>query len=89
MLPNFQVNLQKYAELLVRVGLNLQPKQRLLIYAPLASASLVHQVAAIAYQNGAPLMLAREFVLLGACPERRTMNTPLSCMSAKITFQLS
>ena len=56
MLPNFEVNLQKYAELLVRVGLNLQPKQRLLIYAPLASAPLVHQVAAEAYRNGAPLV---------------------------------
>ncbi len=56
MLPNFEVNLQKYAELLVRVGLNLQPKQRLLIYAPLDGAPLVRQVAAVAYQNGAPLV---------------------------------
>ena len=56
MLPNFEVNLQKYADLLVRVGLNLQPKQRLLIYAPLPSAPLVHQVAACAYQNGARLV---------------------------------
>jgi aminopeptidase len=56
MLPNFEVNLQKYADLLVKVGLNLQPKQRLLIYAPLAGAPLVHQVAACAYQNGARLV---------------------------------
>ncbi|HTP09902.1 MAG TPA: aminopeptidase [Anaerolineae bacterium] len=58
MLPNFEINLQKYAELLVRVGLNLQPHQRLLIYAPWASAPLVHQVAARAYQIGAPLVEA-------------------------------
>jgi aminopeptidase len=56
MLPNFEVNLQKYADLLVRVGLNLQPLQRLLIYAPLASAPLVQQVAACAYRNGARLV---------------------------------
>ena len=56
MLPNFEVNLQKYADLLVRVGLNLQPKQRLLIYAPLPSAPLVHQVAVCAYQIGARLV---------------------------------
>ncbi len=56
MLPNFEVNLQKYADLLVRVGLNLQPKQRLLIYAPLPGAPLVHQVAACAYQAGARLV---------------------------------
>ena len=45
MLPNFAANLQKYAELIVRVGLNLQPNQRLLIYAPLPGALLVHQTA--------------------------------------------
>ena len=56
MLPNFEANLQKYAELIVKVGLNLQPKQRLLIYAPLPSGLLVHQVAACAYQNGARLV---------------------------------
>ena len=56
MLPNFEASLQKYAELMIKVGLNLQPKQRLLIYAPLSSAPLVHQVAACAYQNGARLV---------------------------------
>jgi aminopeptidase len=56
MLPDFEVNLQKYAELIIKVGLNLQPKQRLLIYAPLPSAPLVHQVAACAYQSGASLV---------------------------------
>jgi aminopeptidase len=55
-LPDFEVNLLKYAELLVRVGLNLQPKQRLLIYAPLPAAPLVHAVAACAYRAGARLV---------------------------------
>lgn len=56
MLPNFEANLQKYAELIVKIGLNLQPKQRLLIYAPLSSAPLVNRVAVCAYQIGARLV---------------------------------
>ncbi len=56
MLPNFEANLRKYAELIVKVGLNLQPAQRLLVVAPLPSAPLVRQVAACAYQHGARLV---------------------------------
>ena len=56
MLPNFETRLHQYAEVIVKVGLNLQPRQRLLIYAPLPGAPLVHQVAACAYQNGARLV---------------------------------
>jgi len=56
MLPNFEANLQTYAELIVKVGLNLQPNQRLLVIAPLPSAPLVRQAAMCAYQNGARLV---------------------------------
>ena len=35
MTSHFEHNLEKYAEILVKVGLNIQPKQRLLIGAPL------------------------------------------------------
>ena len=56
MLPNFETNLKKYAELLVKIGVNLQPRQRLLIYAPLPSAPLVEQLVISAYQNGARLV---------------------------------
>jgi aminopeptidase len=56
MLPNFEVNLQKYAELIVKVGLNLQPGQRLLVVAPLPAAPLVHHVATCAYRQGARLV---------------------------------
>jgi aminopeptidase len=56
MLPNFEANLQKYAELIVKVGLNLQANQRLLIVAPLPAAPLARQVATDAYQNGARLV---------------------------------
>lgn len=52
-----------YGELAVRVGLNLQPGQRLLIIGPLASggasleaAPLVRELAASAYRAGAPLV---------------------------------
>ena len=56
MLSNFEANLQKYAELLVKVGLNLRSGQRLLIVAPLHSAPLVHHIATCAYQQGARLV---------------------------------
>ena len=57
--------LQAYGELAVRVGLNLQPGQRLIIIGPLASggaspeaAPLVREIAASAYRAGAPLVEA-------------------------------
>src|SRR5215212_3785541 len=55
--------LQAYAELTVRVGLNLQPHQRLLIIGPLANggasleaAPLVRRITAAAYAAGARLV---------------------------------
>jgi len=49
--------LQKYAELTVRVGLNLQPGQRLLIMkAPIQAAPLVREITTSAYQAGARLV---------------------------------
>jgi aminopeptidase len=50
---DFEQNLEKYAELAVRIGLNVQPGQRVLIRAPVPTAALVRQVAAQAYQAGA------------------------------------
>jgi aminopeptidase len=52
-------SLEKYAELIVKVGLNLRPGQRLLIGNPstrgaqLHTAPLVRQIAAAAYKSGA------------------------------------
>jgi len=49
--------LLKYAELTVRVGLNLKPGQRLVVIrAPIEAAPLVRQIAASAYQAGARLV---------------------------------
>jgi aminopeptidase len=57
--------LRAYGELAVRVGLNLQPGQRLLIIGPavtggasLESAPLVREITASAYRAGAPLVEA-------------------------------
>lgn len=52
----FEHELDPYAELLVTVGLNLQPGQRLLIRAPIEAAPLVRRVAACAYDLGARLV---------------------------------
>ena len=60
---DFDRTLQTYAELTVKIGLNLQRDQRLLIIGPLANggvaleaAPLVRQVAAAAYAAGARLV---------------------------------
>jgi aminopeptidase len=57
------MNLSMYADLAVRVGLNLQPGQRLIVIGPLASggvsleaAPFVREIAASAYRAGAPLV---------------------------------
>ena len=50
----FEEKLEKYAELIVHVGLNIQPGQRLVIRrAPHEAAPLVHLIAASAYKAGA------------------------------------
>jgi aminopeptidase len=54
---SFQNALKAYAELTVKVGLNLQPGQRLLIMkAPLEAAPLVREIAVSAYKAGARLV---------------------------------
>jgi len=53
----FEQKLQNYAELAIRVGLNLQPGQRLMIRrAPIDCAPLVRALAAGAYKAGARLV---------------------------------
>jgi aminopeptidase len=53
---NHEEYLHKYAELVIRIGLNLQPGQRLIVFAPLEAAPLVRQVTAVAYQAGCRLV---------------------------------
>ena len=53
----FEENLKKYADLIVHVGVNLQPGQRLTIRrAPHEAAPLVNLIAASAYKAGARLV---------------------------------
>lgn len=56
MTPEFDRALGRYAELIVKVGLNLQPGQRLLVRAPIEAAPLARAVAAHAYDSGARLV---------------------------------
>ncbi len=57
MRPDFQQTLEKYAELTIKVGINLQPGQRLWIRAvSLEAAPLVREVVAKAYQHGSKLV---------------------------------
>jgi aminopeptidase len=54
--PDFEPTLQKYAELTIKVGLNLQPGQRLVIVADLEAAPLIRLVTTYAYQAGCRLV---------------------------------
>lgn len=53
MTPDFHALLTRYAELLVRVGVNLQSGGKLLLRAPLEAAKLAREVAAAAWRAGA------------------------------------
>ena len=55
-MKNLDQLLEKYADVVVKVGLNLQPGQRLIIAAEMNTAPLVRAITAKAYQNGAPLV---------------------------------
>jgi len=49
----FETNLEKYAELAVRIGLNIQPGQTLWINAPIHQPQLVRFISSKAYEAGA------------------------------------
>ena len=80
--------LRAYAHLAVRIGLNLQPKQRLLIVGPMANggasleaAPLVRQVTAAAYEAGAQLvetLWGDEALLAAASRTRRAIRSTSS-----------
>ncbi len=62
MLPDFTRHLQTYAEILLKIGLNLRAGQRLLITSvrtdgvPLETAPLIREVVRQAYQMGSPFV---------------------------------
>src|SRR5215210_926502 len=53
---DFEQNLRKYAELAVKIGVNVQPGQRVMICVPLDNAPLARLIAISAYQAGARLV---------------------------------
>lgn len=55
-IPNFDRLLEAYANLAVKVGVNIQPGQRLFIRAPIESADFVRKMTECAYKAGAPLV---------------------------------
>ncbi|MEZ4605375.1 MAG: aminopeptidase [Deinococcales bacterium] len=56
MQESFQEHLKDYAELIIKVGINLQKGQRLLIRAPLEAKELVRELHIAAYRVGSPLV---------------------------------
>lgn len=52
-MSNFTEELKKYAELAVKVGVNLQKGQLLVINAPIRTKELVYQITEVAFQVGA------------------------------------
>lgn len=55
-IATFQQKLDQYATVILRVGVNLQPGQRVIISASLDAAPLVRSVTRLAYQHGARLV---------------------------------
>ncbi|WP_027482217.1 aminopeptidase, partial [Deinococcus pimensis] len=53
---SFEEKLDRYADLLVRIGVNVQPHQRLQLSAPLEAAQLARAVARKAYEAGCRLV---------------------------------
>jgi aminopeptidase len=55
-MPSFDSLLDRYAELIVRVGLNVQPQQRVFVRGTRGEPEFVHRVARTAYRAGASLV---------------------------------
>lgn len=51
-MKTFEEKLDQYAEIVVKVGLNLQEGQRLLINSPIEAAPFTRKVTEHAYKNG-------------------------------------
>lgn len=56
-MKEFDVMLEKYANLVVKVGVNIQPGQVLMIYAPLETVELTRLIVGKAYEAGAKYVI--------------------------------
>jgi len=54
---DFEIKLNKYAELVVKVGVNIQPGQVLIVHAPIETAELTRLIVAKAYEAGAKYVI--------------------------------
>lgn len=72
--PTFEDRLNSYAELLVRVGVNLQPGQKLIVRANVDDAALVRKVVDVAYGLGSPYV--EVFWADGATSRSRFLKAP-------------
>ena len=52
-IANFEEKLQKYAELIVKVGVNVQPGQEVVLYINVDQQHLAHLIVKEAYKAGA------------------------------------
>src|SRR4051794_23072756 len=55
-MPSFASLLDRYAELIVRVGLNVQPQQRVFVRATRSEPEFVYRIARTAYRAGASVV---------------------------------
>lgn len=53
MSSNFNLKLDKYADLIVKTGVNVQPNQTIILYADIENAPLAHKIVDAAYAAGA------------------------------------
>ncbi len=72
--PSFQDRLEAYADLLVRVGVNVQPGQKLMVRANVDDAPLVRKIVDIAYAVGSPYV--EVFWADGAVSRSRFLKGP-------------
>lgn len=56
-MESFETKLEKYAELVVKVGVNIQPGQVLIVHAPIETAELTCLIVAKAYEAGAKYVI--------------------------------
>ncbi|MCR2803888.1 aminopeptidase [Paenibacillus soyae] len=56
-MDSFKIMLRKYAELVVKVGVNIQPGQVLIVHAPIETAELTRLIVAQAYEAGAKYVM--------------------------------
>ena len=79
-IANFEEKLQKYAELIVKVGVNVQPGQEVVLYINVEQQHLAHLIVKEAYKAGAFDQMDDTFGLL-LCSMRKAQYMPVAAGS--------